>query len=75
MKEFVIPIVIGTIRTVNKELVNELVNNKTSWDHPNYSIVEMSQNTEKSYGDLKTLVITQTPVKTSVNVVVKTLKE
>ena len=36
-----------------------LGNNRTSEDHPNYSIVEISQNTEKSPGDLKRLAITQ----------------
>ena len=33
-----------------------------SRDHPNYSIIEISQNTKKNFGDLKKLV-TQTPVK------------
>ena len=32
-------------------------------DHPDYSIIEISQNTEKSNGDLKRLAISQTPVK------------
>ncbi len=36
---------------------------RTSGDHPNYSIVENGQNTEKSPGDLRRLVVTQTPVK------------
>ena len=35
----------------------------TSGDHPNYSIVENGQNTEKSPGDLRRLAVTQTPVK------------
>ena len=34
-----------------------------SRDHPNYSIIEISQNTEKSPGDLRRLVVTQTPAK------------
>ena len=34
-----------------------------SGDHPNYSIVENGQNTEKSPGDLRRLSVTQTPVK------------
>ena len=47
-------------------------NKRTSVDHPNYSIVEISQNTEKSPGDLKRLAVTQTPVKKpSVNTGVK----
>ena len=39
-----------------------LGNKKTSGDHSNYNIVEDSQNTEKSPGDLR-LAVTQTPVK------------
>ena len=38
-------------------------NNRTSGDHPNYSIVEIGQNTKKSPGDLRRLVVTQTLVK------------
>ena len=33
-----------------------LRNMKTSGDHPNYSFVEIGQNTEKSPGDLRTSV-------------------
>ena len=40
-----------------------LGNKKTSGDHPNYGIVEINQNTEKSPGDLKRLVVTLTSVK------------
>ena len=36
---------------------------RTSGDHPNYKISENDQNTEKSPGDLRRLVVTQTPVK------------
>ena len=35
----------------------------TSGDRPNYSIVKIGQNTEKSPGDLGRLAVTQTPVK------------
>ena len=35
----------------------------TSGDHPNDSIIEDGQNTEKSPGDLRRLDVTQTPVK------------
>ena len=35
----------------------------TSGDHPNYNIVENSQNIEKSPGDLRRLAVTQNPVK------------
>ena len=34
-----------------------------SGDHPNYSIIENGQNTEKSPADLRRLADTQTPVK------------
>ena len=40
-----------------------LGNKGTSGDHPNYCIIEIGQNTEKSPGDLKRLAITQTPMK------------
>ena len=40
-----------------------LGNYRTSGDHPNYSIGEISQNTETSPGDLRRLVVTQTPLK------------
>ena len=35
----------------------------TSGDHPNYNIIENGQNTEKSPRDLRSLAVTQTPVK------------
>ena len=63
MKLMMIPIVIGALRTIPNG--DERVGNKRmSRDHPNYSIVKISQNTEKSPGDLKRLAISQTPVKT-----------
>ena len=37
---------------------------KTSGDHPNYSIIENGQNTEKSPRDLRRLAVTQTLAKT-----------
>ena len=40
-----------------------LGNKKTSRDNPNYSIIKISQNPEKSPGDLRRHVVTQTPVK------------
>ena len=33
-------------------------NRRTNRDHPNYSIVEIGQNIEKSLGDLKRLAVT-----------------
>ena len=41
----------------------EYGNKSRNRDHPNYSIVEIGQNTEKSPRDLKRLVVTHTPVK------------
>ena len=58
---------IGTLGTVTKGLVvrtGELGNKRTSIDHPDYSIVEVGQNTEKSPGDLRRLAVTQTQWKT-----------
>ena len=40
-------------------------NNRTGGDCPNYNIIEIGQNTEKSPGDLRRLVIAQTPGKTT----------
>ena len=36
---------------------------RTDEDHPNHSIIENGQNTEKSPEDLRRLAVTQTPVK------------
>ena len=38
-----------------------LGNNRTSEDHPNYSTVEIGQNTEKSPGDLRRLAVPHIP--------------
>ena len=64
MKVTFIPIIIGVLGTVTKGLkgTEGLENNETRGDHPNYCIAEIGQNTEKSPGDLRSLVI-QTPVK------------
>ena len=49
---------------------------RTSGDHPNYCIIENSQNTEKSPGDLRRFAVTQTPVKAHLaKLVRKTLKD
>ena len=40
-----------------------LRNQRTSRDHPNYSIVKIGQNTEKSPGDFRNLSLFKTPVK------------
>ena len=62
----IISIVIGAFGTVTKGLLKGpegLGSWKTSGNHPNYYIIENGQNTEKSAGDLRRLVFTQTPVK------------
>ena len=57
----IIPIVIDALGRVAKGLL------KGSWrprgHHSNNSIIEIDQNTEKSFGDLRRLVVTQSPVK------------
>ena len=58
----IIPIVIGAFGTVTKG-TGVLGSWRTSGDHPNYSIIENGQNTEKSPGDLRRLAVTHTPVK------------
>ena len=62
----VIPIVIGAIRMVMKGWEKEagrVGNRRTNRYHPNYRIVEIGQNTEKSPVHLRRLSVTQTPVK------------
>ncbi len=58
MKVKFIPVVNGALGTVTKILVQGLARLATSGDNPNYSIVEISQNTEKSPGDLRRLAVT-----------------
>ena len=62
MKVTVIPIVIGALETILKDFVKGLEKLKSE-DNPNYSIIEGSQNTAKSPGDLRRLAVTQTPMK------------
>ena len=66
MKVTIIPIVIGPFGTVTKGLLKGLEDFgswRPSGDHPNNSIIENGQNTEKSPGDLRRLAFTQSPVK------------
>ena len=67
MKVTIIPIVIGAFGTVTKRLLKGLedleVGGRVGGEHPNYSIIENGQNTEKSPGDLRRLAVTQTAVK------------
>ena len=52
-----IQIVIGALGTATKGLIDTrtggLENQRMSGDHPNYSIIEIVQNTEKSSGNLR----------------------
>ena len=45
------------------KMTGRLGNKKTSEYHPDYSIIKISQNIEKSPGDLRRLAVTQTTVK------------
>ena len=64
MKVTVIPIVIGCTRN-NPQRIGKgtwrLGNERTSRDHPDYIIIKIGKNTEKSPGDLRRLVVIQTP--------------
>ena len=65
MKVMMIPIVFGALGTIPKELVKGLEDLKMrSTDHPDYSIIKIGKYTKKSPGDLRRLVVTQTPGKT-----------
>ena len=64
MKVTVIPIIIGTLGTIPRRLVNGLEDlEKKSGDHQDNSIIKIWQNTEKSPGNLRRLAVTQIPVK------------
>ena len=66
MKVIIIPIVVGAQVTVTKGLwkgPDDLEVGRSSGDHSNDSIIENSQNTEKSSEDLRRLAVTQTLVK------------
>ena len=55
MEVTVIPIVIGALCTVTKRLVQGLEDleiREQCEDRPNYKIIEIGQNTERSPGDL-----------------------
>ena len=65
MKKTVIPFVIGELSTAIKGLVQgqeDGQENRTGRVHPNCSIIEICQNTKQSSGNLRRLVVTQTPV-------------
>ena len=62
MKVTVTPSAIRALSTVTKG-TGGLGNKRTSGNHPNYRIIKIGQNTEKSPGDLRRLVVTQTLVR------------
>ena len=66
MRMTVIPIVISALGTISKKLdkvAGRVENWRTSRTNPNYTIVKIDQNTEKSPGDLKRLAVIQTLAK------------
>ena len=70
-----IPIVIRVLGTVSKGFVQGLEDLEISSEHPNGCIIKISQNTEKSLGEVRSLPFTQTPVKTpQLKLVLKSLK-
>ena len=69
-----IAIVIGALNTVTKGSIMGLKDLEIR-DHTNDSMILISQNTEKSPGNLRRLVVTQTPVEDhQLMIVGKTLK-
>ena len=52
-----IPTVIGALCKITKKIIKglEVLNLKDEYDHPNYCITEISQNTEKTCGGLMSL--------------------
>ena len=68
MKVTIIPIVDwcfwhGNLRIIKGTSPGGFGSWRPSGDHPNNSIIENGQNTEKSPGDLRRLAVTQSPVK------------
>ena len=59
MKVTFIAIVIGA---VTKGLIKGLTDGEISGDHPNYCVIEIDQNTEKSPRDLRRFAVPQTLV-------------
>ena len=59
----VIAIVICVLGTIPKSLVKRLEDLEFCGDHPNYSIIEINQNTKQSLWDFRRLAIIQNQVK------------
>ena len=58
MKVTVIPIVVGALGTIPKELVKGLEDLKIRRDFPYYSLIKIGQNTEKIPGDFRRHAVT-----------------
>ena len=60
----IIPIVIGALRTIPKSWFKGLedLESKITRDLPDYSILKIGQDTEKSPNDWRRLAVTQNPV-------------
>ena len=72
MKVMMIPVVIGALGTIPKgRETGRLGNKRTRVNHPDYSIIKISQNSEKVPGDLETWCHSDSREKPSVNVGVK----
>ena len=63
MKVTIIPLMIGVFGTVTKGLLKVLGDLADEWRPSKYSIIGNGQNTEKGPGDLRGLMVTQTPMK------------
>ena len=67
MKVTVVAIVIGALGTIIKELIGKgtgkLGNKKSTADHLDHSIIQIGQNTKESPGNLRSIAVTQTPIK------------
>ena len=73
-----IPIVIGALGTVTEGLLVKGLDDlemKTSGDNPNYRIMEIGQNIEKSPGDLRLAIIQTLEKHHQITLMWKTLKE
>ena len=51
------------LRQMIGEGARRFENKRTTGDHPDYSTIKITQNTEKSPSELRKLAVTQTPVK------------
>ena len=69
MKVTVILIVIGALGTRIGKEIGRVGNKRKTNNHPDYNIIKIGQNTEKSLGDLRRLAVNQTSVKNSQGVI------